>query len=173
MRVFTACLLCGLALQLIAHEINHAISDWALSLVLYGLPVAFAGLRLDFRDGWRVMVVLGLCADAFSPVHFGVHAILFLAAFAAIQQVRQRVAREEDLVASVFAVLATLVLHLALSLIYLWRGPAPWRMFERVLWELGLSGLVTAVLASWYFAFTEHLLAFFGTSLRREQRGLY
>ncbi|MDX2187722.1 MAG: hypothetical protein SFV32_12370 [Opitutaceae bacterium] len=173
LRTVLATVACGWLLLVVTREINHAFASAALSVFTFGLPLAFAALRLDFTSGWRSVICLGLMADALAPVRFGLHALLYLVIFLLIFRVRQRVPREENLVGTVISILATVVVHAAFTLNYIWYGPTPGRLMSRVLMEAGLSSLLVALVAPWYFSFTEHVLSWFGVDLRRETRGLF
>ncbi|WP_404421919.1 hypothetical protein [Nibricoccus sp. IMCC34717] len=172
-RAILTVIVCALVLSVITRELNHAFSWTALAVFTAGLPVAFAGLRLDFSAGWKTAVLLGLLADALAPVHFGVHAIAFLITFLLIFRMRQRVPRDETLVGTVFAIASNGLLYTALSLVFVWRNPAPDRMVGRLFSEAGLSTLLVLLLAPWFFALCTHALTWAGVDLRREQRSLF
>lgn len=171
-RAVLATVACGLVLMLVTRELNHAFSGAALSVFAWGLPVAFAALRLDFTSGWRSVVLLGLMTDALAPVPFGTHAVIFLSLFVLIYRTRQRVPRDETLVGVVYAVVATVIIYLTLSLALVWHAPLPGRQVGRLFSEAGLSALLVALLGPWFLALNEHALSWLGVDLRRETRSL-
>ncbi|MGC4072261.1 MAG: hypothetical protein QM760_07055 [Nibricoccus sp.] len=76
-------------------QLNHYLSDWHISLFVGGLLVTFPALRLPYRDGWKIVVLLGFWCDASAPIRFGLHAVLFLVAYTFIFNLRGRFPREE------------------------------------------------------------------------------
>jgi hypothetical protein len=162
----------GMLLWTVQAQLNHYISIWQLSVMLGGLPIAFAGLRLGYREGVRALLLTGFWFDAASPVPFGMHAFLFVFAHTVIHSVRGRLAREEPLVGTVVAALSNLVVFIATTAVLVGRNPEPLQIVPRIVADSLVSLAVIAVIAPWFFAFCEHALAFFGVSLRREQRGV-
>lgn len=153
-------------------QLNHYISSWQLSVFAGGLAVAFAGLRLAYREGARALILTGFWFDAASPVPFGTHVFLFLVAQAVVFSVRDRLAREEALVGISVGAAANLLLFVALSAGLLHRHPSPLQLGGRLIADSLVSFCVVVLVGAWYFAFTEQLLEISGASLRREQRNI-
>lgn len=171
-RLIFVALVCGVLLWTLFGQLNHYLSDWHVNLFAGGLLVTFPALRLAYRDGWKIVVLLGLWCDAGAPVHFGLHAILFLAAHTAIFHVRGRFPREEVFFGTLVALIANAAIFLVLTAGLIVRNPAPFAALPAIILDLFLSELFVAVAAGWFFALQEQALEFAGLSLRREQRGL-
>ena len=171
-RIILVAFACGALLWTIFGQLNHYLSEWHVSLIVGGLLVTFPALRLASRDGWKIVLLLGLWCDAGAPVHFGLHAILFLAAHTFIFHVRGRFPREEVFFGSLVALIANAAIFRVLTAGLIVRNPAPLSALPAILLDLFLSELFVAVAAGWFFALQEHALEFAGLSLRREQRGL-
>lgn len=153
-------------------QLNHYVSSWQLTVFSAGLVVAFAGLRLGYRDGARALILTGLWFDAAAPVPLGTHVFLFLAAQMVVFMVRDRLAREEMLVGLAIAAIANLLLFVALSAALLHRNPAPMQLAGRLIADSLISFCFVIIVGGWFFAFVEHLLKFGGVSLRHEQRSI-
>ena len=152
--------------------LNHYIAPWQLTVFSAGLVVAFAALRLTYREGVRALILTGLWLDAASPVPFGLHTALMLVAQTIIFGLRGRLAREDTLVGLGCAVLSNLAVFLVLSAALLHRNPAPVNMALRLIMDSLLSFCVLVLIGPWFFAFLERLLEMCGVNLRREQRGI-
>lgn len=163
---------CGALLWTIFGQVNHYLSDWHISLFVGGLLVTFPALRLPYRDGWKIAVLLGLWCDTGAPVRFGLHAVMFMAAHTFIFHLRGRFPREEAFLGTVVALIANAAIFIVLTGALITRHPAPFAALPALLLDLFLSELFVAVTAAWFFALQEHALEFAGLSLRREQRGL-
>jgi len=153
-------------------QLNHYVSLWQMSVFVGGLAVAFAGLRLGYRDGARALILTGLWFDAAAPVPLGTHVFLFLLAQTVIFSFRDRLAREEPLVGITIAAVANLLLFVALSATLLHRNPAPMQLAGRLIADSLISFCTVVVVAGWYFGFVEQLLEIAGVSLRRDQRSI-
>lgn len=161
---------CGLVLWTLCNQLNHTLSTWAFTITCGGLIVTFPALRLEHRDGWKIVFLLGLFFDADTPVRFGTHAVLFLTLFTVIHHFRQRVPRDEPLLGAIIAIVANIVILGVFTLLYLGRNPEPARMIARLISESALSSVAIALVAPWYFAFQEKTLERFGSRLRVEPR---
>jgi hypothetical protein len=171
-RVPLITLVANVLLWTVQSQINHYIAPWQMSGFVGGLAVTFAALRMGGREGARAVALTGLWFDAATPVPFGLHAFLFLLCHLVIYGVRGRVAREETLVGLIIAAITNLALYLALSVALLYRSPSPLDLSGRLIADSLISFCVLFLIGPWFFAFAEHLLAFAGVSLRREQRGI-
>ena len=163
--------LAALLLVTLLAQLNHTLGPWQLHVWCGGLFVAFAALRLDFRTGAAAVFIGGLLLDAGSPVTFGTHALLFLAAHAVIFNVRARVPRDETIVGVIAALLANLGLFLALSFLRVDLGPDSGEAWMRDFSDLLVSQLVLVLIAPWFFAMQTRLLQLGGTQLRDASRG--
>lgn len=153
-------------------QLNHYLAPWNISVFIGGLAVVFSSLRLNGRDGARALFLTGLWFDTSSPVPFGLHALLFLFAHAVLLSLRDRLARQETAVGLLVAVIANLGLMLALTIALIHRNPAPWLIWQRVIWDSLVSFALLLILGSWFFALQEHACEIAGISLRREQRSM-
>lgn len=171
-RTLLVTLACSIILWVMVNQLNHSLTSWAVTLHLSGLLVTFPALRLEHRDGWKCVFLLGLFIDSTAPVPFGLHAALFLATFTLIHHYRQRLAREENLVGIVVAILANVVIFASLTAVLIWRNPEPSRIIGRLLMESTFSAIVIAGIAPWYFAFQQHALERLGCISRPESRSL-
>jgi hypothetical protein len=171
-RVVLVSSACGALLWTLFGQLNHYLSDFHVSLFVGGLLVTFPALRFSYRDGWKIAVLTGLWCDATAAVHFGLHAVLFLAAHTFIFQMRDRFPREEAFLGIVVALVANAAIFLVLTIGLLVRNPAPFSALPAVLLDLFISELFVAAVGAWFFALQERALEIAGLSLRRGQRGL-
>ncbi|GAB1488578.1 hypothetical protein MASR2M8_10240 [Opitutaceae bacterium] len=171
-RQILATVLCGVSLEVILTQANHYLAANHVTLWMGGLAVAFASLRLGYREGLITVLILGWLQDAVSPVGFGLHALLFAAAHAVIFYVRNRFPREESVVGILVALLANLGLFLVFSFTQIGASPAPGVVWLRLLADLGISQVVLAVITPWFLALQEQALEIAGAGLRAEQRGV-
>ncbi len=152
-------------------EANYMLGPWQLRLWLGGLLVAPSALRLDFQVGATAAFVTGLALDAAAPVAFGTQALLLLAGHVFLFHVRDRLARNENLVNMSSTLLANLALFLVLSFTQIDAAPAPGRAWLRLFADLLASQVVLALVTSWAFALHGRLLLAVGADLRREHGG--
>lgn len=171
-RQIIATVLCGVILAVILAQVNHALAPRHVTLWMGGLTVAFASLRLGYREGLITVLILGWLQDAASPVVFGLHALLFAAAHAVIYYIRNRFPREETVVGVLVALLANLGLFLVFSFTQIGASPAPGLMWVRLLADLGLSQVALALITPWFLALQQRSLEIAGAGLRTEQRGV-
>jgi rod shape-determining protein MreD len=171
-RLILVVFACGALLWTIFAQLNHYLSGWHVNLFVGGLLVTFPALRLSYRDGWKIVVLLGFWCDADAPVRFGLHAVLFLTAYTLIYRLRGRFPREEGLFGLLVAIVANAGIFLALTLALVVRHPAPFSALPPIFLDLFISELFVAVAAGWFFTLQEHALQIAGFSLRRGQRGL-
>ena len=164
--------LCGLILWILLAQVNHHLAYWQVHLWAGGLFVAFAGLRLDLREGLLTVALLGAVHDASAPVAFGTHMLLFAIAQTVIFHLRNRFPREEAVIGVLVALLANLGLFLAFSFIQIAGSPAPGIAWLRLIADLMLSQLVLAAITPWFLSLQAHALEISGAGLRTEQRGV-
>ncbi len=158
----TLALLLGNALLVfLAAQADHALAGWQLRLWLGGLLLAPAALLASHRAGAVAVFVTGLALDARAPVPFGTHALVLLAAHAALFAVRDRLARDTPALRVAAALMANLVALAAFGLIMAAAGPAR-PGAGRLLPELLISQAAVALCATWCFALQERLCALFG-----------
>ena len=171
-RIILVAFACGALLWTLFGQLNHYLSSWHVSLYVGGLLVVFPALRLPYRDGWKIVVLLGLWCDAGAALHFGLHAILFLAAHTFIFNMRGRFPREETLFGILVALIANAAIFLILTLGLIVRHPSPFAALPAILLDLLISELFVALAAGWFFSLQERSLEIAGISLRHERRGL-
>ncbi len=172
-RTFLLSFLCAVLLHTLTSQVNHALAPWGLSLFVGGLIVVFPALRLPFAEGWKVVALYGLFHDSLCPVPFGFHAALYLCAFFFLFNLRPKVPREETSVALVLGLVTNAALYLAITVFFLWRVPAPASVPVRWVLEVLCSLGFTALLAPWYVAFHEAVLARCGVNLHQETRSFF
>jgi hypothetical protein len=163
---------CGALLWTLFGQLNHYLSGLHLSLFIGGLLITFPALRLGQREGWKIAVLLGLWCDALCPVHFGLHAVLFLAAHTVIHHLRDRFPRDELSFGIVVALIANAALFLILTTGLIVRHPRPLDALPAILTDLLFSEIVLVLVAPWFFALQERALEIAGLNLRRGQRGV-
>ena len=171
-RLILVGFVCGVVLWTLFSQLNHYLSGWCISIYVGGLLVTFPALRFPYRDGWKIAVLLGLWCDTGAPLHFGIHAILFLAAHTFIFNLRSRFPREEIFFGILVAVIANAALFLILTVGLIVRHPSPLAALPAILLDLFISELFVALAAGWFFALQERALEITGISLRHERRGL-
>jgi cell shape-determining protein MreD len=145
------------ALQLLAGQLNHAISGMHASVYLGGLFVAFAALRLPLLPSLYATFLAGCAVDAGSPLPFGTHAFLFAGAHLFIFNLRDRLPRDETATRTGVALLANLAFFGVLSAMEE-RSVGGHSAWPRVFCDLIWSQAVLAVIAPWYFAFQDRVL---------------
>jgi rod shape-determining protein MreD len=164
LRQILALCLCACGLQALVGQFNHAIASFALTLNLGGLLIALAGLRLPLRPALTVALLTGLWVDASAPVAFGHHAFLHGLAVCFIHKLRERLPREETLVAVVTALFTNLAFCVITGFLSLDSLPDPASGGLRLLADLVASQLLTALIAPWFFALQLQSLRLAGAS---------
>jgi rod shape-determining protein MreD len=157
-------LACGAVLCALVGQLNHAVSAWALTFSIPGLLITYAALRLPLGAGLAAVFVTGLWLDAVSPLPFGRQAFLFAAAFCLLHRVRDRLPRTETLVGVVAALFVNLALFVALAFLDLGSLPDPAAGGLRLLADLLLSQILTALIGPWFLAFQHASLRLAGAS---------
>lgn len=157
-------LLCTAGLAALLGQINHALSPLALTLTMPGLLIAFAALRLPFGSGLTVGLLTGLFLDSMAPVGFGRHAAILGLAFCLIHRVRGRLPREETLVGVVAALFVNLGVFVLLAFLDLGELPDPGAGALRLLADLLVSQLATALIGPWFLALQRRSLQLVGAA---------
>lgn len=141
-----------LLLWVVVAQVNQALTGAHVYLFAGGLFVAYAALQLPLRDGLAAVLLAGLLCDANTPVPFGLHTLLFAAAYAVVFNIRDHVPREETVARVIVALLVNLSLFLVLSFALIGRGPAPAAVWPRLIFDLLCSQVFLALIAPWFFA---------------------
>jgi len=160
----------NLLLLVIAGEVNHYISVWGFSLLLAGLALPVAGLRLSLRPGLLAMALTGLAMDALGPTAFGSSAALLTAGLLFLHAVRHRLARDSMSVHIIVALSTNVVIFVTQPMFVgaLVAYATPTSL--RVIVDLLFSQLILAALAWWFFALQERALVLWGVNLAEELR---
>ena len=153
---------------LLTSQLNHYLSPLSVYLFLLGLPVAFAGLTLSFRNGIIATAITGLLFDALTPLPYGLHFVLCLISFLIIYLIRSRIARKDSTTTIIVTLLTNLFLFFTItSFVYL-------AAFNRELSALHIitdlfgSQLMLLLICRWFFAFQPALLKLCGINLIEE-----
>ncbi len=152
-RQILALLLCaGLWIALVG-QLQHALSPWGLGLAAAGVLVVRPALQLDFGVGLTTVFLSGLWLDASAPPEaFGRMAFLLSLAFCLVRQVRARLPRESALAGTAAAMLVNLALFVVAVLTGLSTLPDVGAGALRLLLDLVLGQVLTALAAPWFFA---------------------
>ena len=164
---------CGALMFILWRQANHGLSDLGLSMWLGGLLVTFPALRIAPQQGFNATFLLGLLVDAFSPTPFGLNAFLFGVSHLIIVRIRNRLAADEALIATVVALISNLILFLILSFFVLSRVPDASISGLRILSDLLLSQLVIGLAAGWFFGLQERALALTRVGILDEPTNAY
>ena len=162
LRQVLVLLACTGGLASLLGQANHALSPLALTITVPGLLIAFAALRLPVSTGLAVALLTGLWLDATAPTAFGRHAVLLGLVFCFVHRVRVRLPREEILVGVVVALFVNLALFVVLAFISLGQLPDPGAGALRLLADLLVSQLATALIGPWFLALQRHSLIWAG-----------
>jgi cell shape-determining protein MreD len=163
MRRFSMLALSLALLECVVLAVNDAASGWHLSVFTGGLFVVYAALELPFFPGMAAALFAGFLCDAQSPLPFGAEAFLFGAAHACVFSLRPRLPRADITTETFVAVLANLGLFLALSAVCMGSTPALSHSAPHLLIDLLVSQVFVALIAPWFFALQEQMLAWAGT----------
>ena len=163
-RQVLALLACAAGLIALLGQANHELSAFALTLSTPGLLVVYSALRLPLSRGLVVTGVTGLLLDAGAPVPFGSHALLLGLGFCALHGVRARLPREETLVGVVAAIFINLGLFVVLAFARLGELPDPGSAALRLLSDLLVSQLATALIGPWFLALQSRALELVGVA---------
>lgn len=159
----------NLVLLYLTIQVNHYLAAVPVSLFLFGLPIAFAALRLNLSQGMIATILTGLCYDALTPFPPGTGLLLFSTTFTVIFAARSQFHREEAYSTIIVVLLANLFLFAAFSTVAIVTiGSAGYPIILVV--NFVASQLAVAGLTRWFFAFQMALLGLFGIHLEEEQR---
>jgi rod shape-determining protein MreD len=164
LRQVLALLACGAVLGAFLGQLNHAVAPWAFSFFAPGLLVAFAALRLPLGAGIASAFVFGLWLDASSPLPFGRQALLFALACCLVHRLRDRLPRHETMIGVVVALFVNLALFVALAFLDLGALPDTASGGLRLLADLVVSQLLTALIGPWFLALQEAALRLVGAA---------
>lgn len=164
---------CGLIFFALTRQANHALAGHGLSLWVGGLLVAFPALRLAPQQGFNTCFALGLLVDSFSSFPFGLNAFLFGVTHLVIVRIRNRLASDEPIIATVVALISNLALFLILSFFVLGRIKGIQISGLRLLADLVLSQLVIGLTAGWFFALQERALGLARVGVTDEAANAY
>lgn len=160
----------NLLLAVLAGEMNHYLAPWGCSILLSGLVLPVAALRLSLGPGLVAMVLTGFALDALGPTAFGANAAILSAGLLILHAIRHRLVREGAVAHLVVALLANLVIFVTQPMfaggLSAYATPTP----LRIVMDLFLSQLVLAAAALWFFALQERALVLWGVDLTEELR---
>ena len=139
-------------------RINDALTGAHIHFFVGGLFIAYAAFALPRPAGLLAAMLAGAVCDARAPVPFGTHVLLFAAAAALLQALRERVPHDHLPGRVTIALAANLALFLALSLLESLRAPAAAHLGSRLVADLLGSEIFLALIAPWFFAFQEKAL---------------
>ncbi len=158
LRQVLVLLACTGGLACLLGQVNHALSPLAVTLAAPGLLVAFVALRLPLAAGLAVALLTGLWIDATAPVAFGRQAALLGLAVCLVHRVRGRLPREETLVGVVVALFVNLAFFVVFAFLSLGELPDPGAGALRLLADLLVSQLATALIGPWFLALQRQAL---------------
>lgn len=145
-------------LWVIVSQLNHSLAPWRIYLWVGGLFITHAALTLPLRSGLAASLLGGLLLDAWAPVTFGTHLLLFALGHVTIFHLRDRLPREETAARVIIALFANLALLLVLSFVLTQRGPTPAAVWPRIIFDLVCSQVFLALVAPWFFALQTRVL---------------
>lgn len=140
----------ALLLGFFTGQVNHALAPYQLHVFAGGLAVTFAGLQFPHGRGLAAALLMGLLADATTPVPFGTHAVLYAAAFLLVQRVSDRVPTDLAWPRVGVALLANFGIFLILSLLRSRSFAAPGQAWGRLFWDLLCSQALIALIGPWF-----------------------
>lgn len=153
LRQVLVLLACAAVLCAVVGQLNHYAAPWAVTFSVPGLLVVFAALRLPLGAGFAAAFTTGLWLDAATPLSFGSHALLLALAFCLVHRLRSRLPREQVMVSVVTALFVNLGLFVLLALLAIGGLPDPASGGLRLLADLFVSQLLTALIGPWFLAF--------------------
>lgn len=152
LRQVLVLLACAAVLCAIVGQLNHYAAPWAVTFSVPGLLIVFAALRLPLGAGFASAFTAGLWLDAAAPVPFGSQALLLALAFCLVHRVRSRLPREQIMVGVVAALFVNLAMFVLLALLAIGGLPEPASGGLRILADLFVSQILTALLGPWFLA---------------------
>lgn len=164
LRQVLVLLACAAVLCALLGQINHYAAPWAVTFAAPGLLVAFAALRLPLGTGFATVFATGLWLDAADPVPFGRQALLLGLALCLVYRVRARLPREQVLVGVVVALFVNLGFFILLALIGIGGLPDPASGGLRILADLLVSQVLTALIGPWFLSLQSAALRLSGAA---------
>jgi rod shape-determining protein MreD len=152
LRRFLTLSLTQLLLWALVSELNHLLSGLRVHVFAGALFVTFAALTQPRRSGLFAVCVGGLICDATSPVGFGHHLLLFVAAHGILFHLRERMPHDDNIALTVVTLLANLGLFLAFSFTQMHLSPSPAAVWPRLLMDLACSQVFLSLVTPWLFA---------------------
>ncbi|MFI5356931.1 MAG: hypothetical protein ACHQ4G_06330 [Opitutales bacterium] len=147
-----------LGLWVLVTQVNHYLAVWHMYIFAGGLFVTGAALRLPVGDGMLATVLAGLLFDGNTPVPFGTHALLFLAAYAFLRQLSHRLPADLPAAQVLAALLANLLLFAAVTVVVASRLPARGAVWPRLIFDLLVSQGFLVLVGPWFFALQTRVL---------------
>lgn len=138
---------CHLLLFILLGELNFILSP--LSLHFHGdtLLILFFGLYFNRLGGLLTASFMGFLAEALHPVPHGTYVVGYLAIWLFIVWGQRRIRRQNPLHVMTLAAVAQLLWMFALTLVMQLEGSQLNLFWPRILTEIGLSFLVTFLVA--------------------------
>lgn len=164
LRQILAMLACAAVLCALVGQLNHALAPLALTFSVPGLLIAYTALRLPPGAGIASTFAVGLWLDAATPLPFGRQAFILAFAFCLVFRLRDRLPRQENIMAVVVALFVNLALFVALAFFSLGGLPDPAAGGVRLLGDLLISQLLTALLGPWFLSLQGAVLRLIGAS---------
>tara|TARA_B110000483_G_scaffold104527_1_gene127553 strand:- start:4177 stop:4716 length:540 start_codon:yes stop_codon:yes gene_type:complete len=149
----------GWILITLMRQTNHLLAPTGLSIWLGGLLIAFAALHLNPKTGFTACLIIGMMLDAWAPLGFGTHAVLFGAAQIIVVRIRRRFAASELTIGIIVALIINLILFVMITFIVIGRSHGGPISGVRLLTDLVVSQVVLALIAPWYFALQHRALS--------------
>lgn len=147
-------------------QIAHALSPWGLGVSAAGALVVLPALRLGLRPGLAAVLLSGLWLDAGAPTSdFGRQAFLLGLAFCLVRHVRARLPRDSAVASTATAMLVNLALFVVSALVGISALPDAGAAALRLLLDLLLGQIVTALAAPWFFALQSASLSLVGAGI--------
>jgi rod shape-determining protein MreD len=124
--------------------------------------VVHAALQEPWRTGLVVTMFGGMLCDAVTPVWFGTHTLLFVAAHAVLSRLRERIPRDDAVASILVALLTNLALFLLFSFTQIHRSPAPAAAWTRLVMDLVCSQIFIVLITPWFLALQTRALVLAG-----------
>lgn len=139
--------------------LNDALSSLRVYVFAGALFVVFAALTQPRRPGLAAVMLAGMICDANAPVAFGTHLLLFATAHFILFHLRDRVPRDDNVLAIVVVLLTNLALFLVFSFTQIHDSPLPAAIWPRLIADLVCSQIFLSLVTPWFFALQAGALA--------------
>lgn len=163
-------LLANMLLLTIAGEANHHLAPAGISILVAGLLLPFAGLRLRRGPGLLALVLTGFAMDALGPTAFGSSSVILATGLLVLHAVRHRLVRGSVSVHVATAVLANVAIFAAQPLFAGNLSDLATATPMRIITDLLLSQVAVIAVARWFLALQERALVLWGVDLVEELR---